>query len=274
MNYTLTHLDDGNEDLIVTSDGLSYAVDSTHPRWWKIIDLVAKDDSRVVDIFVMDPQRGQSGSTLEPFEVLDDTCNDPDCLGCYGDPSGNHWIDDLTDEELYAMNVDNLTTAGIVPCDDPECSLCYPPLAPDEQARAEVNAHLNHHSVDTSASQEALFEQEKGAHILLDQYEAPLYDDETGLLLTVNGRMRGCLADLWERAEMAEYSNKLGKTQSVKDLREELDYAWTRFWNLADELVTTEGEVDRWQDRAIWLEAACKNYASHAWNDIKRALDL
>ena len=148
-------------------------------------------------------------------------------------------------------------------------------VAPDKQARKEVEANLNHARVDTLATREMEREAERikvydfeyqarEAHLILDDYDAPLFDPVTGDLLTVNHRLREVLADLKDRSQMATSDAKLWEglfRQAILDLRVSEENR-----EIAAQL------LDSWQNRALLLEGAVKTYAGHVWNDIKQKL--
>jgi hypothetical protein len=66
-----------------------------------------------------------------------------------------------------------------------------------------------------------------------------------------------------------EYRDELIDVLRVEVLDAEIEID-----DLAEKLATSNTDANRWQNRALWLEAAVKNYAGHAWPEIKQGLDL
>ena len=57
------------------------------------------------------------------------------------------------------------------------------------------------------------------------------------------------------------------------DMVHEVPIEWEDLYEDAEqELAIFQQLVDRWRDRAFFLESAVKTYASHAWNDIQNVL--
>jgi len=75
MEFTLTHPDIGKASVLLVFDGVPYEADSDHPWWNEIIDLLLKDDDRVVDLFPIRPFQRPSAyfedPTLEPLSQED-----------------------------------------------------------------------------------------------------------------------------------------------------------------------------------------------------------
>jgi hypothetical protein len=255
MEFTLTHPDIGTKNILVLFDGVPYEADSNHPWWHEIVDLVLDDGPRVLDLFPM--RFGGPGNLIhddgfitgetpepvwsrdpEPSLVYDDTCNDPGCFECYGDPTFEpHWVDDLTDDELDKLvgnpkgDIADATTVGIVPCGNPKCSSCYSPVAPDEQARMEVEANLNYMPLDALATREILEVKLERAEECAENWEL-LFQESMNCLL--------------------EAANELLVSEENNQIASQL--------------------LDSWQNRALILESAVKTYAGHIWNDIKQKL--
>jgi hypothetical protein len=81
-----------------------------------------------------------------PFSYFDGDC--PDWFW-NSKPASSHWLEDLTDDQLdeVIQSVGPPRTEGIVPCGNPHCASCYP-VAPDKQARSEIEANLNRFKPD------------------------------------------------------------------------------------------------------------------------------
>lgn len=162
MEFVLTHPDTGTKSILVLFDGVPYEADSDHPWWDEIVDLVLEDDPRVLDLFPIRPVQQPSAEVevgLEPDEATAATA----LLEAFGDR-------DLDEGELTEDDLKTIRTifdeAGFGTCDDPYCTYCYGDrvadqvvpeapsswdFAPDQQAFAEVGAHLNHVRLDVLA---------------------------------------------------------------------------------------------------------------------------
>jgi hypothetical protein len=153
--------------------------------------------------------------------------------------SNPHWIDDLTDDELdevvgtmsEGMAIADATTVGIVPCGNPKCSSCYSPVAPDEQARREVEANLNYMPVDALATREMLEvkleraeERAENLELLLQESINCLLEAANKLLVSEeNNQIASQLLDSWQnRALILESAVKTYAGHIWNDLKRKL----------------------------------------------------
>jgi hypothetical protein len=157
MEFVLTHPDTGIKSILVLFDGVPYEADSDHPWWDEIVDLVLDDDPRVLDLFPIRPVQ-QPSTEVEVGPEPDEETAAKALLEAFGDR-------DLDEGELTEDDLKTIRTifdeAGFGTCDDPDCTYCYGDrvpdepspwaFAPDQQAFAEVGAHLNRVRLDALA---------------------------------------------------------------------------------------------------------------------------
>jgi hypothetical protein len=73
MEFTLTHPDSGQANILVLFDGVPYEADSNHPWWDEILALTFKDDPRVIDLFSLaSVERKRKRSMQDQIEALEE----------------------------------------------------------------------------------------------------------------------------------------------------------------------------------------------------------
>jgi hypothetical protein len=189
MEFTLTNPDTGIKDILVIFDGVPYEADSNHPWWDEIVRLCVADDPRVLDLF---PIR----SVQRPSEEIafeDDSTH----------PEEPRWLPHNVDQESREV----LFGGALMAVSSP---------APDEQARAEVSAHLNRTCI-------------QAAHVSDVSREADEWQVLFGIAIGVVEELREDLRDLigdldyeLERSSFLEAALQHYASHAWNDIKREL----------------------------------------------------
>jgi len=151
-------------------------------------------------------------------------------------------------------------------CEHLDCGWCHPPVAPDVQARSEVQATLN---PTPYVLRNACTDLERENRITTLESEVRFYRG----VYEAQGRINA------ERLAVLEVVCQDLQEQRDTALKESGD--WEALYSIAvrqvlelrEDVREAETAATEERGRSGFLESALRHYAEHAWNDIKRMLE-